>query len=144
MNKTTTLILMRHGSYEGQDLTSKGKSEVESSLTQLLDHEIFPKKILTSPLVRAMQTAEIALEYFEADLIVENALKDFNSSALLEKIEEGQCTLMVGHAPDLAPFANQLMGQSKIKGFEKGALCIISFDRNVAFGKGQLVAEILP
>lgn len=115
------LYLLRHGKadWPGWDrpdderpLTEKGKKEVAQVAKLLSRLEIAPA-ILTSPLPRANQTAEIAGKYLKAKVRVETRLRPGFDAARLSRILRdfpGESLMIVGHEPDFTRAIFELTG----------------------------------
>lgn len=115
------LYLLRHGKADWPDwdrpdderpLTEKGKKEVAQVAKLLSRLEITPA-ILTSPLPRASQTAEIAGKYLKAKVRVETRLRPGFDAARLSRILRdfsGESLMIVGHEPDFTRTIFQLTG----------------------------------
>ncbi len=122
------LYVMRHGTAEddspsGQDfdraLTAKGRERVREVAKKLADADEAPLLVLSSPLVRAVQTAEVVAlttELSASDGTVEirrELAPGGDHLACVEKHHaKGQKRLMVvGHEPDLSAFVTTLLGE---------------------------------
>lgn len=101
-------------------------------------------QVVTSPLVRAIETAEILLniltpgkEFVVTERLSCGELKPKKLSKLA--FELGGSPLLVGHMPDLADYAGWLIG-SGIDGvdFDKAAIACINCRHEIAKGSGQL------
>ena len=90
-----------------------------------------PRRWLTSPLVRAVQTCEICVEAFEEDGSVEvtRALEpEAAASSALEAIAQGEGPVaVVSHEPLVSTLASHLLGKP-FGGFQKGAVLALSWD----------------
>jgi phosphohistidine phosphatase len=100
--------------------------------------------ILTSPLVRARQTADILADGLSGPpkVVETDALRP---GARFERLVKAvaDCTgcaaiALVGHEPDLGEMAGRLVGAPGPLGFNKGAVCRIDFDQWPADGPGRL------
>jgi len=120
------LYLLRHGqadwpSWDRPDderpLTDKGKKEVTQVAKLLARLEIAPA-ILTSPLPRASQTAEITGKYLKVKVRVETGLRPGFDAARLSRIFRdfsGESLMIVGHEPDFTHTIFQLScGHTKL------------------------------
>jgi phosphohistidine phosphatase len=117
-----TVYFLRHGEADWPDwdrpdderpLTKKGKKEMRRVAGFLRKLEISPSLILSSPLPRAWQTAEIAAECLDAPLREERALGGgFNATKLRAIVRrDGAAELMiVGHEPDFSAVIHSLTG----------------------------------
>ncbi len=122
----TTLYIIRHGiaaehgtykSDRDRPLTGKGRQRTRQVAGQLAER-IHVALILTSPLVRAQQTAEILLEAGVGDrLAVSNHLApDGDFQEWLSWLDQwsGEALAIVGHQPDLGQWAERLLwGEAK-------------------------------
>jgi phosphohistidine phosphatase len=115
------LYLLRHGQADWPNwdkpdderpLTKEGKKEVAAVARLLARLEIAPV-ILTSPLPRASQTAEIAAQHLKAKVSVEPLLRpgfDATRLAKILKTFSGKSLMVVGHEPDFTRTIFQLTG----------------------------------
>lgn len=115
------LYLLRHGKADWPNwdqpdderpLTEEGRKEVAAVATLLSRLEITPA-ILTSPLPRASQTAEIAGKYLKARVRTEPLLRPGFDAVRLGKILKnfsGKSLMVVGHEPDFTRTIFQLTG----------------------------------
>src|SRR5260370_37858734 len=120
---------MRHGEAEEsgtlgfsddseRPLTAEGKRKMQGIAEGLRRLDFEPEWIVTSPLVRAVQTAEIVVESLSAKvpLDVSDALRPGGSTDALisfwSKYPDRKQVLAVGHEPDLSQIAAQLMGSN--------------------------------
>lgn len=115
------LYLLRHGKADWPNwnkpdderpLTKEGKKEVSVVGKFLARLEIKPV-ILTSPLPRASETAEIAGKYLEAKVRSEPLLRPGFDAGRLKRILktfDGPSLMVVGHEPDFTHLIFQLTG----------------------------------
>jgi phosphohistidine phosphatase len=113
--------LLRHGkadwpSWDRPDderpLTEEGKKEV-AAVAKLLSRLGITPVILTSPLPRASQTAEIAGKHLNTKVHVEPLLRPGFDTARLGKLLKkfsGKSLMVVGHEPDFTRTILQLTG----------------------------------
>ena len=108
--------------------------------------------IVTSPLVRAVETAEIVAASLASSVPVDfcDALRPGGSPegliAFLAQRPNRRKVLIVGHEPDLSELAARLIGagsQANLA-FKKGGCCMISLDQIPPRGPGQLVWWLTP
>lgn len=118
------LYVMRHGPAEdfaerGRDfdraLTESGRERVRSVARALAAAGESPKVLLSSPLVRAKQTAELVLPTAtDAKTVeIEDALRPGGAAAALARqlLRDGRRRVMVvGHEPDLSALVTELTG----------------------------------
>ena len=135
------LYLIRHGVAEDRGeawpddtkrpLTERGMTRVKKSMSGLARCGVEFDVILTSPLVRTKQTAEIVASAFEPrpHIVVADSLAPGGSySAVLadlEKQSRRSKIALVGHEPDLGELAAHLAGSRHAWEFKKGAVCRI-------------------
>ena len=101
---------MRHGeslvtSENEQPLTPRGKMQVTQVLRFAKEAGARMNFIVTSPVTRAKQTAEIAKAIFGVDYVVSNALEPESSpDAIYEELSKHKSTdsiLLVSHKPQV-------------------------------------------
>ena len=139
------LYLLRHGKADwpnwdkpddDRPLTDDGKKQLAAVAKMLARLEIAPV-ILTSPLPRASQTAEIAGKYLRQKIRVEPLLRPGFDVSKLKKILKdfsGDALMIVGHEPDFTRTIFQLTGgASKLS---KAGVALIEVD--IPFMKGEL------
>lgn len=99
-------------------LTCRGRARFRRVVQTLKKCNIDPDLIISSPLVRAVQTAEILAEAlrFASDLTIEPALADdFGLNRLTELLERHHPVrelAIVGHEPDLGLLVGHLLDHS--------------------------------
>jgi phosphohistidine phosphatase len=112
------VFLVRHAHAEAGDpdelrpLSQRGLDEAQALAERLADHETPPRAVLTSPLLRARQTAEAVAGATGAGLRVEECLlPGATADGLREAITglEGP-VVAVGHQPDCSEIALELTG----------------------------------
>jgi phosphohistidine phosphatase len=157
------LYLMRHGlavqrgsvrfSDDAQrPLEPEGKEKMGEIAEGLKRMGVEVDWIVTSPLVRAVETAGIIAESLasSASTDVCEALRPGGSIeeviAFLAKRPNRTKVLVVGHEPDLSELAARLMGAGSHANlaFKKGGCCMISFDEFPPRTPGQLVWWLTP
>lgn len=100
--------------------------------------------ILTSPLVRARQTAEIvaaALDPRPSTINVEWLAPGGSYAALVANLEKHALKTriaLVGHEPGIGEFTARLIGSRHAIEFKKGAVCRIDLERIPPTGPGDL------
>jgi len=128
-----------------RSLTAEGRKKLRQVLQTAAKADVQPTLILTSPLKRAVQTAEIAkrvLGYHGA--IVESKILAPGSTVehVWEEIrvhrDEGSL-LLTGHNPQFEQLAGYLLGNLNLKmEFKKGALLRLDIESFGAAPKGIL------
>jgi phosphohistidine phosphatase len=137
------LYLLRHGIAEDaspgtrdedRKLTDEGREKLRRTLRLAARIGVKPALILTSPLVRAAETAEIAAKAlgYDRDLVRTNVLvPDAQPRDVWSEIrtlrDEGQL-LLASHNPLCASLAGYLLGTPELSiAFRKGALLRVDF-----------------
>ncbi len=132
-------------------LTAEGREKVERAAAGLrkLAGEI--DWIVTSPLVRARETAEIAAVSFPGAPLDEcPALGPEGSAegvvAFLAKKSARSRVLAVGHEPSLSHMAGRLLGMGPRANLslKKGGCCLIQFTEFPPEGPGELIWWVTP
>lgn len=151
------LYLIRHSDAEkasslksdfDRELTSEGKKLIHTAATEW---KILISKfdiILTSPLVRAVQTSEIIAQVFNSKekIVVEKRLSSgCKPDDFLEAV--GNLTeddiAIVGHVPDLSIITSSLISSSgAFIDFKRAMIAKISFEGKIRIAKGILEFQI--
>jgi phosphohistidine phosphatase len=148
------VFLLRHGIAEERRpgradakraLTEKGRERLGLVLDLARAAGVSPSLILTSPYVRAVQTAELAAQVLgcERPIVHTNALLPGSSpEKVWEEIRsrrEEAAVLLAGHEPLLGQAASFLLGASwGLLEMKKGALVSIDIERFDARPRGLL------
>ena len=148
------LYLMRHGLAEARGeawpddtkrpLTEQGVSRLRKSARALARVGVPIDVVLTSPLVRTRQTAEIVAAAFGPRPPVVNveALAPGGTptalAAELEKHARRPHIVIVGHEPGIGELAAWLVGMRHPLEFKKGGVCRIDVDALPPRGAGKL------
>jgi phosphohistidine phosphatase len=138
------VYLLRHGiAEEGRagksdaerQLTADGRRKLRDTLQVALRAEVKPTLILSSPLVRALQTAEIAgslFRYKEEILRTKALLPTSTPEHVWDEIRVHQkdpSLMLVGHDPLFTSLAAYLLGAPDLQiDFKKGAILRIDFE----------------
>jgi phosphohistidine phosphatase len=128
------VFLIRHAHAEKGDpdqlrpLSERGRDEARAVARQLAEHEAPPALVLTSPLLRARQTAEPIAQQTGAELRVDDRLAPgATPDALLATLDDEQGPVaVVGHQPDFSEIAFALTGSDP--GFPTGGVAEIEVD----------------
>lgn len=100
--------------------------------------------IISSPLARALRTAEIVAQVFKftGEIIIDKRLMFGNrTEELIDLANEimGQDMAFVGHEPDFSEHASNLISNSSAKiDFKKGMIAKISFPAKAKISRGVL------
>ena len=141
------LYLLRHGiavergagQYRNdaeRPLTPKGRRKMRRVAGAMRAMELSSDVILSSPLLRARQTAELvvtALHYRHRLELTELLAPGVSAAGLVRRLKQlkPQNVLLVGHEPDLSALASRLLtgGNGLAITFKKGGLCRLSAER---------------
>ena len=135
------LYLIRHGlaaergeSYPDdtkRPLTNEGVQKLRKEAKALLALDVTFDVILTSPLTRTRQTAEV----------IAAAFRNAPPGAIMEELSKQhrrRRIALVGHEPGIGELAGRLIGLRRPLGFKKGAICRIDVAALPPAGPGQL------
>jgi phosphohistidine phosphatase len=124
-------------------LTDEGIARIAAVAAGLKKLDVRWEVIVTSPLVRARQTAEVlAAQMKGAEIVISEALAPAASpaTALVEILKDarGSRVALVGHEPNLGSLAAKLLDAREPIAFKKGAVCRFDFDEPPPKGKAVL------
>jgi phosphohistidine phosphatase len=126
---------------EARPLTEKGRRQAERLGRHLAAAGFAPDAVITSPLVRARETAEIVADLVGAGVRSEARLGEPLDLAILDAILDDAGSprrpVVVGHDPDFSELVTELVGGSPIF-MRKGALARIDVERPLEPGAGEL------
>jgi phosphohistidine phosphatase len=120
-------------------LTKEGQEKMRQIAVAMLAMDLKFDLILSSPYIRARQSAEIIAEEIGRDVTLTDFLKpNANALELIAEIndEKPQRVLLVGHEPDLSHLVSVLIsgsGNAQIE-LKKGSLCKLTSDK-LTFGQ---------
>ena len=149
------LYILRHGiavphgapGYEDdtkRPLTPEGRKKLRRIARSMRRMDLSFDLILSSPYVRARQTAEIVAGGLapRPSLVNIDALAPDSGYAAviteLEKHARKPRIALVGHEPDIGELGARLVGSRRSIEFKKGAICRIDVDEIPPNGPGQL------
>ncbi len=136
---------------DDRPLTEEGKEKMSKAAKGLASLISEIDVILTSPLIRAHDTARIAARALRAESKVQvckelaagGSLK--NLMTYLSKFRSLNNIMLVGHEPDLGFIASLLLGsENSIIEFKKGSLCCIEVSTLPPRSKGTLIWHLQP
>ena len=144
-------VFARTGQSDGyRPLTEKGMRRMQLAargLYELVDHIDL---LATSPLVRAVQTAEIMSDAFAGIPIVETDVlatgPDAAFLAWYRSVAETGLVAVVGHEPYLGEWASWLLAgpSADFLQFKKGGACLLEFPAVVRPGGAYLAWALAP
>ena len=139
------ICFLRHGEADWPDwdkpdderpLTDRGRREMRR-VAKLLDRlEFSVDAILTSPLPRASQTAEIVAQRLGIGMQIESKLAHGFSLERLRQMAgkvEGESIMVVGHEPEFSAVIEELTG-GDVK-ISKGGIALVDANRGCTSGK---------
>ncbi len=152
------LYIVRHAWAEDQDdpqwsddrlrpLTKKGGKRFAELVRTLANRRFTPQLVLTSPLLRSRQTADLIAKFVPNRPTVvdrQELAPNGDVGALVAWVAQEASHLneiaWVGHAPDVGHVAAALIGDGRCAiDFAKGAIAAIEFEGPPAMGKGVLL-----
>jgi phosphohistidine phosphatase len=134
------LLLLRHGVAEERGgatpeplraLTPAGRHRTRAVAERLAALNLFADELISSPLVRARQTAEIAMEAGLAPTCrIDEALAPGGDPEPLVHSAKHRRLMLVGHEPDLGMLAAQVLGaRAGAIRLKKAGLAVIRLGR---------------
>ncbi len=148
------LYLIRHGvaAARGENfpddtkrpLTSQGVQKLRKEAKALVALDVTFDVILTSPLARTRQTAELVAAAFRdpPPIVAMASLAPGSAhSAIMEELSKHHRRhriALVGHEPGIGELAGRLLGLRTPVEFKKGAICRIDVSALPPAGPGQL------
>jgi phosphohistidine phosphatase len=156
------IIFFRHGiavereDWKGEDddrpLTDEGSTRTQQAargLRSLLDQ---PHLILSSPLLRARQTAELARQALKTDAkieITEDLLPGASPERVLTglaRVTQNAVVLCVGHEPHISTTVSAMISGKTMASLEikKAGACCVRFSSHAKAGAGTLLWLLLP
>jgi len=150
-----TLYFLRHGDAgspragddDTRDLTDEGRTALRAATRIWKRLNLRPDLVLSSPLPRARQTAEVAVEAVGGRLEVDDRLRPGASWSDLAQAmaahPDARRTLFVGHEPDLSSAIVHLTGAASVR-MRKGGLACVEFYGVPEPGGGEIAWLIDP
>lgn len=151
------LHLLRHAhagdplAWDGPDerrpLSDKGEKQADRLGRFLAGVGFAADAVITSPKVRAVQTAEIVARHLRLQVVVDARLAggfDFEMvEAILRDASDPVRPILVGHDPDFTDLVEILTGSAAVT-MKKGAIVRIDIERPLAAGAGSLAWLVTP
>ena len=154
------LYLIRHGLAEARGdawpddtkrpLTDEGMSRMRKAARGLVRLGVSIDVVLSSPLVRARQTAELVVSGLSSRptlVSIDSLAPEGTYAAItadLEKHARKNRIALVGHEPAIGELAARLLGSRHPIEFKKGAVCRIDVDDLPPVGPGKLRWMLTP
>ena len=154
------LYILRHGIADPKSLglpdakralTSEGRAKVRSVLKRARQAGVAPAVILTSPLVRAVQTAELTAdelkgtnEIVQTKALSPRATPEHTWEEIRKYADQGE-VMVTGHEPHLHRLVAYVLGTPTLKlDLKKGGLVRVRFDKVTALPHGILEWILVP
>lgn len=132
-------------------LSEEGKAQARLLATGLRGQGVRLEKVVTSPLVRARQTAEELVRQWPPPAPVVEICAELSPGGKPRKLARflrdlgGEAVAVVGHQPDLGYLASWLIGSRKAQlDFAKGGVAYLAFDGGPGKGSGCLRWLVTP
>ena len=151
-----TLYLARHGKSSWDDptqsdfdrpLNARGEHDVPRMARYLLEHDVHPDRILTSPAQRARSTAEIYHQVLDGIFKEDDRIYEASTTALLylaqEAFETVDTLMIVGHNPGLTELTN-ILGDAPIYNLQSSGVVGLQFPGSVEPGNGHRFMYVYP
>ncbi len=136
---------------EHRELTAEGRQRLRRWAQELQRRGIAPQVVLSSPLRRAVQTAQIMAETCPGQLsaqVCPELAPGVDLPRLLQAVAvySTRPMLWVGHMPDVADLAQALArpGSPPCASFSPAALAVLEFQQGIAPGAGTVVEFLDP
>ncbi|HYM52292.1 MAG TPA: histidine phosphatase family protein [Candidatus Dormibacteraeota bacterium] len=151
------LYFLRHGKAgqpraqhdDERELTPRGVAALRAAGTLWRQLDLRPDVVISSPLPRALQTAELFVEGvgLPNPPVADDRLRPGASwgdlAAAAAEHPDAQRVMFVGHEPDLSSAVEELTGASSIR-LRKGGLAGVEFPGSPEPGSGELAWLIDP
>ena len=145
------LYLLRHGDAgnprpqndDDRELSDKGRKRLHNAASLWRRLRVAPDVVISSPLPRASQTAEMLVQGLglAREVVIDDRLRpgaDWSDFAAVLSEHEGAGQIaLVGHDPDFSDALAELSGAASI-GLRKGAMACLEFDGQPQPGIGHL------
>ncbi len=143
-------IAAEPGEWKGNDydrpLTDDGRERMAREAKAIRKLELDLDAILTSPLARARETAEIVAAALKVSSKDDERLGgDFDISSLEEILQDhadAKALMLVGHEPSLSATIGRLVGEARINLKKGGLACVELPDASTT--TGELLSLIAP
>jgi phosphohistidine phosphatase len=138
---------------EDRALTEDGIRKMHQAAAGLRRLDFIPELILSSPLIRASQTAEILIEEFgkgtelkTLSALAPSGLRQDVYSAIASYGKTRNSLMLVGHQPSLGWIAGEIIGGSAecFIDFKKGGACVLDLIHLGNPPNGSLMSLLTP
>ena len=131
-------------------ITEEGAAEAERVVELAQDMGFKPNALVTSPLIRAKQTAELTKAKLRSkpDLVVDECLygdrKPIDVLKFLSRYGKGDRVALISHMPLLAELLYSMIGGKVAVEQLNGSIAAVTFEGKAAEGKGKLTWLVQP
>ena len=144
------LYFLRHGKAgsprpkddDERELTQKGRAALRAGAPLWRRLGLRPDLVITSPLPRALQTAELFCEAMGGAPVTDDGLRPGASWGRMARAmaahADASSVMFVGHEPDLSSAIVELSGAASIR-LRKGGLGCLEFPGDPEPGSGEIV-----
>ncbi|MGC3980547.1 MAG: histidine phosphatase family protein [Steroidobacteraceae bacterium] len=136
------LTLVRHAQADNplpdqrdwdRPLTKRGLLDAREMARRMKERSLRPELILSSPAIRAAQTAEVFAKCFaQAKLLMAEELYLASAKQMLAAIHEHGAAvghlMVVGHNPGISEFADELSHERSIDGMPTSGIVTVDFE----------------
>lgn len=118
---------------EIRHLTRRGRKQAAKQARRLKKNKLRPERIITSPLVRAVQTAELLAAELGKDAVVtahpalSSEADAMSAVSLIREAGKAHSLMLVGHEPLLSNLAALLLGYEHVPPLAKGSCLALSW-----------------
>lgn len=151
------LYFLRHGKAgqprahddDARELTAKGVAALRAAAPVWRRLDVRPDVVISSPLPRALQTAELFVEGMGLDgaPVVDDRLRPgagwADMAEAMARHPEARSVMFVGHEPDLSSAVEELTGAASVR-LRKGGLAAVEFADAPQPGSGELAWLVDP
>lgn len=131
----------RQGSDEERPLTKEGRRSMKREAKAIEKLDLGIEALITSPLVRAKETAEFIADHLDLKCLEDGRLRPgFDVDALKNIVADHfnrKAVMLVGHEPDFSETISQVIGGGEID-LKKGGLACVDVENPAAL-EGTLV-----
>jgi phosphohistidine phosphatase len=143
------LYFLRHGKAgsprptddDARQLTDGGRAALRAAAPVWRRVDLRPDVVISSPLPRALQTAELFRDAVGGELVTDDGLRPGASWEQLARsasaYPDAQRVAFVGHEPDLSRAIVELTGAASVR-MRSGALACLEFDGMPEAGGGEI------
>ena len=152
-----SIIVMRHAeacwgklSDKERSLTDVGKTQVNSTISQLIEGGYIADKVCTSPYLRARETGEVAARLFACkEVYVQQELSpNASGKSAIHSLSKHGVTLLVSHMPLVSTIIRLMCGDKLpaevAGGFRLAQAVVVAFDDEVCIGLGRPCKLVIP